>query len=396
MRVVVQSQGTYTSDAYINEQLGEQRWTRFRAAVAFARLSGVTLIDQALRGFIARPGTSASLLVGVDLQGTSEPALRQLLDIFGTEHPIWIRHNEAGPVFHPKMYVFDDGAAAEVFVGSANLTRSGLHLNDEAGVCLSLSLSDPLQASVFRQVEAGLANLSQPGPLVRRLSEDFLEELVDRGYVVGESEAAKLDSTTDGTASRRPHRGGLFGSHSIAGPGRPEGTTEVDVDEVVEAGTPQGRLVDGFLMTLQRTDVGSGQTTPGTSRRSPEVFIPLVARDTNPDFWGYPDQFEEDPVKEGKMDRHGVRFRLGGQTVLVNMMTWPEKHDFRLRSETLRSAGDVGDILRIEKAPDGAGYDYYAEVIPEGTADYNRYLALCREPVRNSQKRFGYYRQRRS
>ena len=30
-------------------------------------------------------------------------------------------------------------------------------------------------------------------------------------------------------------------------------------------------------MTLQQTDVGTGQVTEGTSRRSPEIFIPLVA-----------------------------------------------------------------------------------------------------------------------
>ena len=144
-------------------------------------------------------------------------------------------------------------------------------------------------------------------------------------------------------------------------------------------------------MTLQRTDVGVGQTTAGTSRRSPEIFVPLAARDAEPGFWNWPGGFASDPRRPGKLDRHGVRMRLGGEVVAVNMMTWPDKHDFRLRSEALRSSGNVGDILRIEKANPTADYDYYVEVIPQGTSQHSVYLALCREPVRNSRKMYGYY-----
>ena len=100
----------------------------------------------------------------------------------------------------------------------------------------------------------------------------------------------------------------------------------------------------------------------------------------------------EDPRTPGKLDRHGVRMRLASEVINVNMMTWPAKHDFRLRSESLRSAGNIGDILRLERAVDpNADYEYYAEVIPQGTTQHPVYLALCRNSVRNSQKRYGYY-----
>lgn len=119
--------------------------------------------------------------------------------------------------------------------------------------------------------------------------------------------------------------------------------------------------------------------------------MPLAARDARPGFWGWPGAFREDPDRPGKRDRSGVRMRLGDDVILVNMMTWPDKHDFRLRSEALRSAGRVGDILRLEKAGPAAGHDYDVEVIPQGTHEHAVHLLLCRHAVRNSEKRYGYY-----
>ncbi len=83
--------------------------------------------------------------------------------------------------------------------------------------------------------------------------------------------------------------------------------------------------------------------------------------------------------------------RIGADVVDVNMMTWPDKHDFRLRAEALRSAGNVEDILRIERADGKNGFIYYVEIIPQGTMHYEQYLSLCKNMVKNSQKKWGYY-----
>ena len=144
-------------------------------------------------------------------------------------------------------------------------------------------------------------------------------------------------------------------------------------------------------MTLRRTDVSVGQTSAGTSRRSPEIFIPLSARDANPGFWKWPDAFTRDPNRPDKLDRSNVRMSLGGQIISVNMMTWPEKHDFRLHSEALRSAGNIGDIMRMERVNTENNFEYYVEIIPKGTTQFSLYLALCTVPVRNSKKYYGYY-----
>jgi hypothetical protein len=82
------------------------------------------------------------------------------------------------------------------------------------------------------------------------------------------------------------------------------------------------------------------------------------------------------------MEMEGVPF-------LVNMMTWPTKHDFRLRSETLRSAGSIGDILMIAK-PARKEDPYRVEIVKRGSLKYAKYLRLCSQGTPNSRKRWGY------
>ena len=83
--------------------------------------------------------------------------------------------------------------------------------------------------------------------------------------------------------------------------------------------------------------------------------------------------------------------RLLGEVSSVAIMTWPPKRDFRLRSATLRRAGHIGDILRMEKAERAVDHEYDVEVISQGTSRHSMYLAQCRHSVRNSEKMYGCY-----
>jgi hypothetical protein len=62
----------------------------------------------------------------------------------------------------------------------------------------------------------------------------------------------------------------------------------------------------------------------------------------------------------------------------------------RIRSEHVRSAGNIGDILYMERSDGKSGFSYYAEVIPQGSAKFAQNLALCTKTVRNSPRRWGY------
>lgn len=372
----------------------EEKYHSFQAAVAFAKRTGVQHIEEELRSFV-ESGGYVRLVIGVDYQGTSTEALSDLLQTIGDEGELWINHDENRFVsFHPKIYLFEGGSSALLIVGSGNLTEGGLFTNDEGLLILTLHLEDANDKVVIDEVKAALDRwCDQALTTVSRLDEAFLQELIEKGYLGSESreegkaEAKAADGQTivDSEESPSP-RIPLFGR----GPSRRRPTRQrktarrekpVTRAAVVKVDEPRG-----FVMTLMRTDVGVGQTTPGTSRRSPEIFVPLSARNKHPGFWGWPDKFVVDPTRPGKFDRFGVQMRIGGEVINVNMMTWPDKHDFRLRSEALRSAGEEGDILRVEKTEESLGFGYYVEIIPKGTSEYNEYLALCVNKTPNSSR----------
>jgi HKD family nuclease len=398
---VTQPFGDVRLGNFLIESLNGDRWTSFRAAVAFVKYSGVKHVARPLSRFAQR--ASVRLAAGIDAGGTSYEGLSGLLDALAGRGDLYIFHNPGRTTFHPKVYVFRNETIAEIAVGSGNLTEGGLFTNYEASLLMRLDLSveedRKLLASIDRTLDAW--STQQEG-LCYRLDADLLRRLTAEGLVPNEAQArdAEERAATRLTAEEGEERYSIFRRSAIPAAPAYERDGEVPPDEeeaqaaeaapAIPSVPAQPGRYNVFVMTLQRTDVGVGQTTAGTSRRSPEIFIPLAARDADPDFWGWPGSFTEDPANAGKMDRAGVRMALGPRVIDVNMMTWPVKHDFRLRSETLRSSGEIGDVLRLERADGRGGYSYVAEVIPAGTPRHAQHLALCTNAVRNSARRWGY------
>ena len=375
---------------YLNENFKEP-WTEFRAAVAFAKRSGVRHIENGLAAFAHEH--KVDILVGIDHGGTSSEGLRSLLDSVSPTGTVSLFHSPDFRTFHPKMYLFKSATSAELLVGSGNLTEGGLFANYEAGLQIRLDLTDPTQAQVLQDIEEKLDDWGDTTTGTTRLLDYcLLDKLTASGFTPLENAA----SSTVSSFSPIQHDGAdqkLFAARveprTPSPPSRP--ISQIIVHNSPSA--PSSPKPLGFLMTLQQTDVGVGQKTTGTSRRSPEIFIPLTARNRHPEFWGWQDKFTEDPSRANKYDRLGVKVRLEGADIEVNMMTWPVKHDFRIRSEALRSAGNVGDILRIERGGPSSTYEYCIEIIPKGTTQYSGFLALCtnRVPSPKSQKIYGYY-----
>lgn len=384
-RLLSQPHGDSLGDL-LNRRLREPQWTTFRSAVAFVKRSGVIHIADGLRAF-ARHGR-VRMTVGVSMGGTSIEGLESLLDCIGGRGEVWVFHNENGPTFHPKMYVFSNERNSEVIIGSGNLTQGGLFANYESSIELSLDLANPEDHALSIKVESILNEYTDgnSGTAVP-LSYESLERLHAAGYVVPEAQMhppKRKAQTTETIDSAVPPVADQLFRH-VAVPLPPPIPTDVHgVTPKLPDETPSA-----FYMTLQRTDAGTGQTTPGTARRSPEIFIPLAARNAAPGFWQWPHAFRKDPESPGKLDRTGVPMVIGDTVVRVNMTYFPHRHEFRLRNELLRSAGGIGDILRIERT-DAPEHDYSVTVIQQDTPDFERAFERCNKAVTNSPKRWGY------
>jgi superfamily II DNA or RNA helicase len=101
-----------------------RRAEQIKLVVSFVVESGVRLLLPDLKGAVER-GVSVQILTGRYLNVTEPSALYLLKDQL--ENKADIRIYESGDIaFHPKTYIFIGGTTGEVYVGSSNLSRSGL------------------------------------------------------------------------------------------------------------------------------------------------------------------------------------------------------------------------------------------------------------------------------
>lgn len=334
---------------FLQAQLREDKWDQFRAAVAFVKHSGVRHLRTLLAEFSRR--ADVKLSVGVDHGGTSMEGLRGLMESIEDRGEIWVYHNENHSTFHPKIYLFKNDHEAQVLIGSGNLTGGGLFTNYEASLLLSLDLENASDQSLLTNIETTLdewADVGESKGLSQLLTPESLAQLVATGYAPTEESTTETEESD--TRSSREVTGArgtpLFAAVSVPAaptPPREEGEEpepaeeeEVEIEIPPPAPAPGGNHT-GFLMTLQRTDVGRGQITAGTSARSPEIFIPLRAsRDYDPEFWGFPDEFTEeipgwtgrrDAEGRGGLNRNGVKVRLGGEIIEVSLFYNPHNEE---------------------------------------------------------------------
>lgn len=176
----------------INTRLGNGRYRTFRFAVAFARWSGLHLIDAELRAFASRPRNRMDGFVGIDLGGTTIEALTYLSELPNARVRV-VRSGMSHVVFHPKVYAFDGPKGWAVVVGSSNLTTGGLYSNIESYLVVEGTAEDhPILEAFFSPYEAPPFSPNH----VREVDAAFLREI-----------AAELDHYTTRPPDRQVPRG---------------------------------------------------------------------------------------------------------------------------------------------------------------------------------------------
>ena len=307
MEFIQQPDSSQRLGDYLKINLSKQ-WSHFRAAVAFVKQSGTRHLTEMIADF--SKSSNVEIIAGIDHRGTSVEGLKDLLKAVKPDGRVIIFHNRLPYTFHPKIYLFKSSEAAEVLIGSGNLTEGGLFTNYEASINLKLDLKDQNQFAVLDSIEHTLDKWADTSSrLAHLLDDDFLDLLTSLELVPSE-DLVNLDEEGVPESSKHPINDPLSNSRfqvapddypfiSLAVPRAPPAVKRATLrrpspPKVSPRAAPKvssfgtvGQKVTNFVMTLQKTDVGVGQTTEGTPRRSPEIFIPLSARDAAPDFWGW-------------------------------------------------------------------------------------------------------------
>ena len=360
-------------------------------------------------------GTDIRFVLGIDLNGTSQEVLRELLD-WGLDVRL-VKHRIPGHTFHPKLYLFEWYHEATIIVGSNNLTEGGFFKNYEGAVKVSYQL--PAEADDFASACTQLERFLDPkGATVNQLTSDFLDRLITRGDVPTEAEARIGRDISSGVRARTRRQGAsLFGIEEIPLPpplpadlldrltrevrgrrsARRAANTQPAGGPAIGGALPIDDQVDdpllpaAFYMTLPTLQ---GPNIPGEAR------IPLDAIEIAKDFWGWPDEYTRSVGSRGNRIYWNWRpqWRIWSvedpneiNVQEVRMYMYENSSDFRFYVRPLVNAGaDLGDIVRITRTAEPDGVEYECVLARSTTPEYAQWTGYCTQAVRNSSRRFGY------
>jgi hypothetical protein len=128
-----------------------------------------------------------AMYIGIANGVTSAQALSELLAM-GIE-PFVVDMGSNVRIYHPKIYASIGPDSAQIIMGSANLTYSGLNENVEASTVMTLDKSDAQDLAFITSVESTLGSLSTDHPfnVFKVKNQADVRLLVDEGRLEDES-----------------------------------------------------------------------------------------------------------------------------------------------------------------------------------------------------------------
>ncbi|WP_171351393.1 phospholipase D-like domain-containing protein [Vibrio kanaloae] len=364
---------------------------------------------------LKRQGSKVRFIVGIDLGGTSQEVLRELLrwdiDVRIVKHRI-PRHT-----FHPKLYVFEWANQARIIQGSNNMTDGGFFGNYEGATDITYFLpADEIPLSkAYKELEGFL---NPTGSTSYQLTPNFLEKMIEEGAVPSEAEARAIRGA--GRKAPRKKNDGeepLFGVEEITPPPplpkelleglvknirarrrstsakRQDEPEKINAEKLTISEPGEGvEEVAAFYMTLPKLQ---GENIPGEGR------IPLAALELANEFWGWQNEYTRDVSPRAGNDRVYWNWRPNWKIWSVDdpdnvtiqpvrMYLYENSNDFRFYVRPLVNAGgDTGDVVRITRMVE-AEFEFECVLAKQGTPEYERWIKACTQKVPNSERRFGY------
>jgi hypothetical protein len=372
---------------------------------AFAALQTIMRLKVPLIN-LRESGTAVSVVLGLDMGGTSKEVLQQL-STWNVNVTV-VKNRIPGHTFHPKLYLLEWETLAKIVVGSNNATEGGFYRNYEASACTQYDL--PADAAQYAGALRELRRFIQPeGPTAKQLTPAYLRVLLARADVP--TEAAARERTT--SQFRRTAGDGndhAFGSEVISPPPPlPSALLERLIANITprrQAGRRRARPIAERREEIQRAEQVSpaafymslptlqGRNIPGEGR------IPLAAIELAEQFWGWPEKYArtESPRRGQKRVYHEWKpiwriwnvEREDAVEQPVRMYMYENSSDFRFYARPLVNAGaDLGDIVRIVRVAEPA-VEFECALAKAGTAEHRSWQSYCTTQVRGSARRFGF------
>lgn len=378
--------------------------------VAWARRAGVGLLYTALGDRLR----NVDVIVGMANGGTSAEALMMLKVAC---RRVFVYHKHRLQTFHPKVYMFDDGLnppdRATLLVGSSNLTGGGLYQNIEGNLALELQPSiQGGDAATYDSVTRAVTDLIN-SPFCRELVDnESITRLLNDRYISTEAALGRRKGRDNRAAAQR----GIHWQQPEAPPPRlpqivfPEleeipvvdvQIVHLDPDDVIQQDIhdPQGEF---YVRTLTENDVNKlHRRTPGTA----EWDIGATARNQNPAFWGWPDEYHEVVRRLPRFEWESpgiLRSNLTGEEGLnIGVALWfreqrpshAAEHRLRINPiRTLRNAiplnFDVNSLVVVERLPAGRNHTFLIQLLTPLDAGYEDYRLYLRH--NRPRHRYGY------
>lgn len=172
------TENTSVAQELIN-QFESNRYSTFTCLVAFASYGGISALTKYILD-AKEKGVIIKVILGVDQQGTSKEALEEVLT-WGVDAKIY--HTLSAPIFHPKIYLFENEDIFTMIVGSNNLTEMGLVKNVECSLLIKDIRSNPVYGK-FHEYWKSILNGSENN--LYTITQEIIDKLYKNKIITSE------------------------------------------------------------------------------------------------------------------------------------------------------------------------------------------------------------------
>ena len=168
--------------------LSQKSFHTFTGISAFASEAGIIGLAEHIKN-AKKNFRNINIIVGIDEEGTSKEALAEILNL---KINGFIFYQEESPIFHPKIYLFEGNKSIKLILGSSNLTARGLFGNVESSLLVEFSENDTNGYQLLASLKTyykGLFEFNDPN--LFKISEDSIQDFIDRGIVPAENARIK-------------------------------------------------------------------------------------------------------------------------------------------------------------------------------------------------------------